>query len=259
MKRHDGRLTNQLRPTHVEYGIFQHAHGSVLFQVGNTKVLCSVMLNKGVPLFLRGKDSGWLTAEYAMLPAATGTRTTREISAAKRNGRSVEISRLIGRSLRAIVDLSTFGERTIYIDCDVLNADGGTRTACITGSYLALKAAQEYWLRTDMIVAPIITDAVAAVAVGAINGEILLDIDYQEDSHVDADFNFVLTRSGKIIEIQGASEGIPITWQQTQQMYKLAQEGVEQLLNKHDIEHEVAQRSDGFTLASRLGKQLEQE
>lgn len=170
-----------------------------------------------------------MTAEYAMLPAATQTRTTRESSSLKRDGRSVEISRLIGRSLRPIVLLDKLGENTIYIDCDVLQADGGTRTACITGASLALRSAVNSWLAQGIIREDIMTDAIAAVSAGVVKGIALLDLDYSEDSKADADFNFVLTKSGRIIEMQGAAEQQAVSWEQFEEIRKLACSGVQQL------------------------------
>src|SRR3989338_2503304 len=171
--RADGRLSDQIRPIHLMYDICGNAHGSVLFSLGKTKVLCSVMLQDGVPPFLRGSGKGWLTAEYTMLPAATEVRTPREASTMRRNGRSVEISRLISRSLRAIVDCSKLGERTIYIDCDVLQADGGTRTAAITGSYCALRQAVEVWKLEGKISKECLIDTLGALAVGLSGDQIL--------------------------------------------------------------------------------------
>ncbi len=215
------RSDQQIRPLHIEYNMFGYAAASVIFELGNTKVLCSVTMQQGVPSFLRGKGSGWLTAEYAMLPTATATRTTREITTMKRSGRAVEISRLIGRVLRSIVNLDSIGERTITVDCDVLQADGGTRTASINGAYLALKAAENLWLQERHIQSPLLLDMVAAVSVGVSNGSPLVDPDFEEDSTGDADFNFVLTKSGNVIEIQGGVEKRPISQKcfQTVQQY----------------------------------------
>lgn len=234
MKRIDGRLPDQVRPTSVTYGIYGNAHGSVIFELGNTKVLCSVMMQDGVPHFLRGKGAGWLTAEYTMLPAATQTRTQRESTTMRRNGRSIEISRLIGRSLRSIVDLKTLGERTIYIDCDVIQADGGTRTAAITGAYCALRHAIEQWKLDSKITDNFLLDTLGALSVGLSNGQALLDINYEEDSATDADFNFVMTGSGKVVEIQGATESTPLDWSQVESMRKLAQKGIREVLSKVD-------------------------
>jgi ribonuclease PH len=189
------------------------------------------MLQSGVPPFLRSKKTGWLTAEYAMLPAATHVRTMRESSSVKRNGRNVEISRMIGRVLRSIVNLDVIGERTIIIDCDVQQADGGTRTACITGACLALKAATDTWYREGIIEEPLLNDEVAAISVGVMEDTVLLDVDFLEDSALIADFNVVLTRSGKLVEIQGAAEKHPLNWDQFELIRLLAQEGISQIFS----------------------------
>lgn len=230
MHRAHNRQYNELRPLKVVYDIYLNAAGSTLFEIGNTKVLCSVILQNGVPHFLRGKGNGWLTAEYSMLPASTPIRTIRESTANKRSGRTIEISRLIGRSLRSIINLQGLGEQTIFIDCDVLQADGSTRTACVTGAYLALKAAESRWLASGAIRAPILTEELAAVSVGVSQqGDVLLDIDYAEDSNINADFNFVLTRSGKIIEMQGTAEAAPLTWESYEKLRMLALQGIDDL------------------------------
>lgn len=235
MQRAHQRLPNLLRPLKVTYDIYAHAVGSTLFEMGNTKVLCSVTIQNGVPHFLRGKGNSWLTAEYSMLPASTAIRTVRESNSHKRSGRTIEISRLIGRTLRAITKLSGFGEYTIFIDCDVLAADGSTRTACVTGAYLALLSAQQKWLASGFIQAPILMDELAAVSVGVTShGELLLDIDYAEDSTIGVDFNFVLTRSGKLIEVQGAAEVQPISWEVYEGLRLLALQGVNQLYQFFD-------------------------
>lgn len=244
--RSNGRACDQLRNVKITYDSFGYAPGSVLIELGNTKVLCSVSMSTGVPPFLKGKRVGWLTAEYAMLPTATHTRSLRDESTGKRNGRSIEISRLISRSLRAIVDLSLIGEKTITIDCDVLQADGGTRTAAITGSYLALYAAVQKWLASGEIPTQILTDEVAAVSVGLINGTACLDIDYAEDSSAGADYNFVLTKSGNIIEIQGTSERVAVSWNNFNDIKELADKGTQFLFgiyNEHKNIVSTAQSS----------------
>lgn len=236
MHRANNRQNNELRPLKVVYDIYANAAGSTLFEMGNTKVLCSVTLQNGVPHFLRGKGAGWLTAEYSMLPASTPMRTIRETTAHKRSGRTIEISRLIGRALRSITHLPGLGEQTIFVDCDVLQADGSTRTACVTGAYLALKAAESRWLALGLIRAPIVTEELAAVSVGInAQGEALLDIDYAEDSNISADFNFVLTRSGKIVEMQGTAEAMPISWEAHEKLRMLALRGVEHLGQFFDV------------------------
>ena len=218
----------------MAYDIYSYTPGSVLFEIGGTKILCSVTLQNSVPHFLRGKRKGWLTAEYALLPAATPIRTVREVSANKRNGRTIEISRLIGRSLRAISNLSVLGENTIFIDCDVLQSDGGTRSACIIAAYLALKAAQQKLLAEGSIDVPILTDEIASISVGMGQNGILLDMDFAEDSSIFADYNFVITRTGKIIEIQGTAEHHPINWNDFDEMKHVALKGTEDLFEFYD-------------------------
>lgn len=232
--RTDRRNHDQLRPLRVTYDVFSYAAGSTLFELGNTKVLCSVTLQQGVPHFLRGKRTGWLTAEYSLLPASTPIRTVREITTNKRSGRTIEISRLIGRALRSVANLDILGENTIFIDCDVLQADGGTRTACITGAYLALKAAVVKWIEKGIITQTILKDELGAVSVGIADDMTLLDLDFIEDSTTYADFNFVLTRSGKIVELQGSAEKVPLTWQQYDNMRLLALKGVQELFRFYD-------------------------
>ncbi|MCL4360740.1 ribonuclease PH [Candidatus Dependentiae bacterium] len=228
------RRYNQIRPLKVTYDVLTYAAGSVLFEMGKTKVLCAVTCQQGVPHFLKGKKTGWLTAEYALLPASTPLRTVRDSNSSKKNGRTIEISRLIGRSLRSIINLEKIGEYTIFIDCDVLQADGGTRTASITGAYLALKAAVARWLEQGFIAETIITDELAAVSVGLSDGCPLLDIDFAEDSSVEADFNFVLTRSGKIVELQGTAEKLPITWQDYDVIRQIAVTGCNEIFQFFD-------------------------
>ena len=231
MKRHNERSADELRPLRLTYNAFGFAPGSVLLEVGNTKLLCSVSLQNTVPPFLRGKDTGWLTAEYALLPSATMVRTQRESSTMKRQGRSVEISRLIGRALRMAVDCSQIRDRTIVVDCDVLQADGGTRTAAITGAYYALVMAQEVWLSQGIIQQPFLIKEIAAVSVGLVEGSLFLDLDYQEDSKSDADINIIMTRSGDVVEIQGGAEKEAISWETFTQVGFLAQSGIQQLFN----------------------------
>lgn len=241
-----GRAYDQLRPLKVSYDVFGYTASSILFEMGNTKVLCSVTMQPGIPPFLKGTNTGWLTAEYAMLPTATTVRTQRETSTSKRNGRSVEISRLIGRALRSVVALEKLGERSIMIDCDVLQADGGTRTACITGSYFALEHAVNSWLATKQLAEPILTDAIAAISAGVLRGQAILDPDFSEDSEIEADFNFVMTRSGKLIEVQGTAEKQPILWENFDQIKNLATYGIENLFSffeNANVETNQAQRS----------------
>ena len=234
IERVDKRRCDELRRLSVNYNICEFAASSVLFQMGRTKVLCAVNLQQGVPPFLRGKQRGWLTAEYAMLPASTPTRSTRESSSAQRAGRSVEISRFIGRSLRSIIDFDLLGERTIVIDCDVIQADGGTRTACISASYLALRAAVDQWVAQEIIETTILRDAIAAISIGLIDDSILLDLTYEEDTRAHADFNIVLTKAGAIVEIQGAAEQNPVSWNDFNQMCTVASQGIHQLFTFFD-------------------------
>ena len=229
-QRLDGRSDNQIRAIKLVHNVYGNSQGSVLFSLGNTKVLCSVMLQDGVPHFLRGTGQGWLTAEYSMLPAATITRSPREASIMRRNNRSIEISRLIGRSLRAVVDLKKLGEKTVYIDCDVLQADGGTRTAAINGAYCALKNAIERWITRGIITESLLTDSLAAISVGWMNNRALLDVNFLEDNKVDADFNFVMTGTGKVVEIQGATESSPLDWDVVLAMRESAFKGVRDII-----------------------------
>jgi len=229
MKRVDGRSVDQLRELSLKQNVFEYAPGSVLFEMGKTKVLCAVTLTGGVPHFLRGKGTGWLTAEYALLPASTVTRVSRETSSFRRNGRSIEISRLIGRSLRSVVDLSRFGEHTITVDCDVLQADGGTRCAAICGAQAALNLAVNYWLDVKFIEKTILKNQVAAVSTGVYEGTPLLDLNAFEDNNIDSDFNFVLTDNNEVVEIQGTAELGTVSWKQFDDMRLLAQNATKEL------------------------------
>jgi ribonuclease PH len=228
--RSDGRLAEQLRPTRITPNYLIHAEGSVLVEAGKTKVICTASVEDRVPAFRRNSGKGWITAEYGMLPRATTTRSQRESSAGKVGGRTQEIQRLIGRSLRSVARLEEIGERTITLDCDVIQADGGTRTASITGAYVALAEAVRRWLDRRIISADPIKDAVAAVSIGMIDGKILLDLCYEEDSKADVDMNFVMTGSGKFIEVQGTAESAPFTKHQMQRMSEIAQQGIKELL-----------------------------
>ncbi len=220
--RKDGRKTNQLRELSVVYDIFPYAAGSVLFTCGNTKVLCSVMMQQGVPPFLKNKKRGWLTADYAMLPASTSSRSVRESTLGKKNGRSIEISRLLGRSLRSIVSLDALGESTIFIDCDVLCADGGTRGAALIGAFLALRAAESLWLKKKIISQPILSDEIAAFSIGIVKDELMVDLTCSEDNKAQADFNFVVTRSGRIVGLQGGAELAPVDRSQFSEIIDIA-------------------------------------
>ena len=227
--RPSGRTPDALRAVKITRGFTRHAEGSVLVEFGDTRVLCTASVEDKVPPFLRGKGQGWVTAEYGMLPRATHTRSDREAARGKQSGRTQEIQRLIGRSLRAVIDLALLGERTVQIDCDVLQADGGTRTAAITGAWVAVHDAVE-WLRArSLIQASPLTDSVAAVSVGLMRGEALLDLDYAEDSSCDTDMNVVMTGSGGIVEVQGTAEGRPFTRAQVDAMLDLASHGIGRL------------------------------
>src|SRR6187551_2704387 len=211
MTRNDGRSPSQLRPTTITPGFLAHAEGSVLIEVGRTKVICTASVEDRVPPFLRNTGKGWITAEYGMLPRATNTRMTREASTGKVGGRTQEIQRLIGRSLRSVANLPALGERTIWIDCDVIQADGGTRTASITGAFVALALACERMRERDMLRAIPLSDYVAATSVGIVDGESLLDLAYDDDSRAEVDMNIVKTGAGRFIEVQGTAEGPPFS------------------------------------------------
>ncbi len=228
--RADGRKNNELRPLRVTPSYIKTADGSVLIEMGETKVICTAKLEERVPLFLRNSGKGWITAEYGMLPGSSQQRIGRESSRGKIGGRTHEIQRLIGRSLRAIADLKSLGERTVWIDCDVIQADGGTRTASITGAYVALAEAARGWLGRGLINSDPIKDSVAAVSIGIVEGKILLDLCYDEDSRADVDMNFVMTGSGKFIEVQGTAESAPFTKKQMERMAEIAQTGIKQLV-----------------------------
>jgi ribonuclease PH len=232
-KRTGGRAPDQLRPVRITPGYTKYAEGSVLIEIGETRVVCTASVDERVPIFLRGQGKGWVTAEYSMLPRATETRTQRETGRNQLSGRTQEIQRLIGRSLRAVVQNNRLGERTIYLDCDVLQADGGTRTASITGAFVALVLALRKLYNDGKIAAPIpLSDYVAAVSVGMIGSQVLLDLEYSEDSRADVDMNIVLTGSGQFIEIQGTAESKPFTQQQMNEMTSLASRGIEELIRQ---------------------------
>ena len=225
-----GRAPDQLRSISITPHFLPHADGSVLIACGNTKVICTASIDESVPPFLRGKNQGWVTAEYGMLPASTASRMRREAAQGKQSGRTQEIQRLIGRSLRAAVDLSQLGERQILIDCDVIQADGGTRTASITGAYVALHLAIGKLLAAGKLAHNPIREAVAAVSLGIVGGVPLLDLDYPEDSGCDSDINLVMTASGNIIEIQGTAEGAAFSPAALTQLLVLGQKGIAELL-----------------------------
>jgi ribonuclease PH len=228
--RPSGRRAAELRPLRITRHYTKHAEGSVLIEVGDTRVLCTASVEEGVPPFLKGKGRGWVTAEYGMLPRATNTRMRREAAEGKQSGRTQEIQRLIGRSLRAVTDLGALGERTIKIDCDVLEADGGTRCASITGACVALADAVA-WLRARGLVAvESLTDFVAAVSVGIVAGSPVLDLDYAEDSACDTDMNVVMTGAGGFVELQGTAERAPFTKGEMSALVELADGGIRQLI-----------------------------
>ena len=228
--RTDGRASDELRPVLITPGYLPYAEGSVLIEMGKTRVVCAASLEDRVPPFLRNSGQGWLTAEYAMLPRATQTRTAREIGRGGASGRTHEIQRLIGRSLRAVADMKALGERTITIDCDVLQADGGTRTAAITGSYVALALASNHLVKTGKISRSITTDQVAAVSVGIVDNTPLLDLKYDEDSRAEVDMNVVCTGDGRFIELQGTAEREPFSRAQMDELVALGVHGIEQLV-----------------------------
>ncbi|MEW6186009.1 MAG: ribonuclease PH [Thermodesulfobacteriota bacterium] len=227
--RQNGRKADDLRPVRIIRNYIKHAEGSVLIQLGETKVICTATLEEKVPPFLRNKGRGWVTAEYAMLPRSTKTRTTRESTQGRVGGRTHEIQRLIGRSLRAVIDLSLIGERTFWIDCDVVQADGGTRTASITGAYVALVDAVEFLRKEVSIPRNPIIDSVAAISVGVVDGRPCLDLNYEEDSKAEVDCNFVMTGRGQFIEIQGTAEGQPFSKETFETMTTMAARGIEKL------------------------------
>ncbi|WVN41088.1 ribonuclease PH [beta proteobacterium MWH-UniP1] len=227
--RPSGRLPTQLRPVSLERRYTKHAEGSVLVCFGDTKVLCTASVEERVPGFLKGQGTGWVTAEYGMLPRSTHTRSDREAAKGKQSGRTLEIQRLIGRSLRAVMDLSLLGERTITIDCDVLQADGGTRTASITGACVALSDALDGLRRGGLIHGNPLRESVAAISVGIWKGVPVLDLDYLEDSGCDTDMNVVMTDSGGMVEVQGTAEGTPFSRQELDELLALAARGIGQL------------------------------
>lgn len=228
--RTDGRAHDELRPVQITPGFLSYAEGSVLIEMGNTRVVCSASLEDRVPPFLRNTGQGWLTAEYAMLPRSTQTRTSREIGRGGPSGRTHEIQRLIGRSLRAVADMKVLSERTLTIDCDVLQADGGTRTAAITGAYVAFALASNQLLKAGKISRPLTTQQVAAVSVGIVGNTPLLDLKYDEDSRAEVDMNVVCTSDGRFIELQGTAEREPFSRAQMDELLALATRGIERLI-----------------------------
>jgi ribonuclease PH len=227
--RRDGRANNQLRPVRLTPGFFPYAEGSLLIEMGDTRVACAVSVEERVPAWMAGRGRGWVTAEYAMLPRATLTRTARESGKGGRSGRTQEIQRLIGRALRPAVDLKALGERTLTVDCDVLQADGGTRTAAVTGAYLALRLAVAHLQGTGVLTRNPLRMGIAAVSVGVVDGEPRLDLCYEEDSRADVDCNVVMTEAGEFVEVQGTAEGKPFSLAVMQELFALATGGINEL------------------------------
>ena len=230
-----------MRPVQIQPGFLPYAEGSALITVGNTRVICAASLEEGVPRFVRNSGQGWLTAEYSMLPRATQTRTAREIGRGGPSGRTHEIQRLIGRSLRAVTDMKAIGERTIYIDCDVLHADGGTRTAAITGAYVAFALASKHLMKIGKITRPLVTNQVAAISVGIVGNTPLLDLKFDEDSHAEVDMNVICTDEGRFIELQGTAEGEPFSRDQMEELLALGLRGIEGLI---DIQKNVISQAE---------------
>ncbi len=224
------RQNNELRRVAFERAVSLHAEGSCLVKFGNTHVLCTASLEERIPPWLKGQGRGWVTAEYAMLPRATHERTRREVTRGQPSGRTHEIQRLIGRSLRAVVDLKRLGERQITVDCDVIQADGGTRTAAITGAWVALHDCISWMHKREMVPGNVLKDQIAAVSAGIHDGNVILDLDYAEDSEAETDANFVITGAGGIVEVQGTAEGEPFTQAQFDELMSLARKGVEELV-----------------------------
>jgi len=230
--RKDGRRPDEMRPVKITRPYLKHPEGSVLIEVGDTKVICTATIEEKVPQWLKGSGQGWVTAEYSMLPRSSSTRIIRESSTGKIGGRTHEIQRLIGRSLRSVVDLKGLGERTVWIDCDVIQADGGTRTASITGSFIALADALIFMKSRGIVGKLPLRDFVAAISVGMVNGEAVLDLNYEEDSSAEVDMNMVMTGNGAFVEVQGTAESMPFTRPEMEKMTTLAEEGIKGLVAK---------------------------
>lgn len=237
----DNRTPDEIRPVKIETGWLATAEGSALIEVGNTRVLCAASIEDSVPQFLRGAGKGWVTAEYAMLPRATSTRTPREVGRGRPSGRTLEIQRLIGRSLRAVIDATKLGERTVIVDCDVLQADGGTRTAAITGAWVALELAISQLTRFGTIKESPMRDSVAATSVGIVGGELLLDLCYEEDTNAEVDMNVVMTGAGRFVELQSTAEKTPFDDSQLARLVELARGGIRQLSALQESAIEAAQ------------------
>lgn len=228
--RTDGRAPDEMRPVRMTRNYLKHPEGSVLIEVGNTIVICTATVEERVPPFMRGQGKGWVTAEYGMLPRATGVRNQREATKGRPGGRTMEIQRLVGRALRSVVDLERLGERTIWLDCDVIQADGGTRTASITGAFVAMVDAMAYLMQQQIIEQWPVQDFLAAVSVGVVDEAVVLDLDYDEDSRATVDMNVVMTGTGKYVEIQGTGEAAPFSQEQMEQMLRYAAAGIDQLI-----------------------------
>ena len=241
MNRANQRAADQLRPVYFDRGFTRHAEGSVLIAFGDTRVLCTASVDSNVPPFLRGRGRGWVTAEYGMLPRSTNTRMPREATRGRQSGRTLEIQRLIGRSLRQAVDLDALGERTITVDCDVLQADGGTRTASITGGWVALADALDGLVSTGALSETPLVAHVAAVSTGIVDGQVLLDLDYSEDSRADTDMNFVMDNEGRFIEVQGTAEVVPFTEDELRQLSAVAANGISQLTDQQQTARQSEQ------------------
>jgi ribonuclease PH len=227
----DGRQSDQLRPMNITAGFIPQAEGSVLIEIGRTRVICTASVEEAVPAFLKGSNKGWITSEYAMIPRATTTRTTRESSVGRKSGRTQEIQRLIGRSMRAAVELEKLGERQVWIDCDVIEADGGTRTASITGAFIALSLAVKKLMASNKLTQNPIRSHVAAVSVGIVGGVPMLDLNYVEDSGADVDFNLVMTDRDEFVEIQGTAERFPFSGTALNQLLDLGRSGIRHLIS----------------------------
>lgn len=224
--RSDGRKYNEMRPVKITRRFLKHPEGSVLIEIGNTKVICTASIEEDVPRFLKNSEQGWVTSEYAMIPRSTLTRSPRESATGRVGGRTHEIQRLIGRALRSIVDLTSFGKRTIWIDCDVIQADGGTRTAAITGSFVALADAFRFLNKKKLLTSPPLRDSLAAISIGILRGKLHLDLNYQEDSQAEVDMNFVMTGSGGLVEVQGTAERNPFTPDDLNKMMAAARKAI---------------------------------
>jgi len=227
--RSDGRKPLQMRPVKITRGFLKHPEGSVLIELGNTKVICAASVEEDVPRFLKNSNQGWVTSEYAMIPSSTLTRTPRESATGRVGGRTHEIQRLIGRSLRSVVDLSSFGRRTLWFDCDVIQADGGTRTASITGAFVAMADAFRVLQKKGLLTSPPLRDTVAAISVGMIGRNVYLDLNYEEDSRADVDMNFVMTGNGGLVEVQGTAERTPFRDSDLKRMTAMARKAIQDL------------------------------